>query len=193
MRTARSLDPLSLATNALEAQALHYAGRDEEAIDRLNKTFEISPDFWIARLMLARIYIGQSRWTDAIAELEKARAASGGNTETISLTAYALARSGRSDEARQTVHELQGRSDQGYVPSYNIALAFNGLGESDQAFHWLDDAIERHDVRLILLKVDHNGTTCVRTLALHRSCSALVLNKLSPLLAYSFLRRAMKS
>jgi DNA-binding winged helix-turn-helix (wHTH) protein/TolB-like protein/Flp pilus assembly protein TadD len=155
MRIARSLDPLSLATNALEAQALHYAGRDEEAVDRLNKTFEINPDFWIARLMLARIYIGQKRWNDAITELKKAGAASGGNTETISLTAYALARSGRTDEARETMHELHGRSDQGYVPSYNIALAYNGLGDSDQAFHWLNDAIDRHDVRLILLKVDH--------------------------------------
>ena len=105
--------------------------------------------------MLARIYIGQSRWNEAIAELEKARAASGGNTGTISLTAYALARSGRWDEARKAVDEFQNGADQGYVPSYNIALAYNGLGESSQAFHWLYDAIERHDVRLILLKVDH--------------------------------------
>jgi adenylate cyclase len=88
-------------------------------------------------------------------ELEKARAASGGNTETISLTAYALARSGRSDEARKTVDELQNEADQGYVPSYNIALAYNGLGESGQAFHWLYDAVERHDVRLTMLMVDH--------------------------------------
>ena len=145
----------SCLTNALEAQALHYAGRDEEAVDRLNKTFEINPDFWIARLMLARIYIGQSRWNDAIAELEKARAASGGNTETISLTAYALARSGRSDEARKAVDEFQNGADQGYVPSYKYRLAYNGLGESGQAFHCLYDAIERRDVRLILLKVDH--------------------------------------
>jgi hypothetical protein len=29
------------------------------------------------------------------------------------------------------------------------------FGDRDQAFHWLDDAIDRHDVRLISLKVDH--------------------------------------
>jgi len=155
MRAARELDPLSLATNALEAQALHYAGRDDEALDRLDKTFEIDPNFWIARLMLARIYIGQKRWSDALTELEKARAASGGNSEAISLTAYALAKSGRPDEARKMIDELQKPSDQNYMPSYNIALAYNGLGDSEQALHWLDDAVERRDVRMILLEVEH--------------------------------------
>ena len=155
MRVARTLDPLSLQTNALEAQALHYAGRDDEAIDRLNKTFEIEPRFWIARLMLARIYIGRERWNDALTELDKARSASGGNSESISLAAYALARSSRVGEARKVIDELKNPADQSYMPSYNIALAYNGLGDKEQALRWLEDAAERHDVRMTLLKVDH--------------------------------------
>jgi serine/threonine-protein kinase len=155
MRTARMLDPLSLPTNALEAQTLHYAGRDSEAIDRLNKTFEIEPNFWIARLMLARMYIGQGRWNEALAELEKARTASQGNTEVLSLEAYSLAHSGRADEARKKIEELKRKSDTNYVPSYNIAMAYNGLGDREQAIRWLEDAADRHDVRMILLKVEH--------------------------------------
>ena len=155
MRAARALDPLSLQTNALEAQALYYGGRDDEAIDRLNKTFEIAPNFWIARLMLARIYIGHERWNDALAELDKARTASGGNSESISLAAYALARSGRIDEARKMIDELKKPADQNYMPSYNIAIAYNGLGDKEQALHWLEDAAERRDVRMTLLKVEH--------------------------------------
>ena len=155
MRSARMLDPLSLPTNALEAQTLFYAGRDQEAIDRLNKTFEMDPNFWIARVMLGRIYIGEERWDDALAELQKGRTASGGNTETISLAVYALARSGRRDEARKMLKEILDRSDQNYVPSYNIAMAYHGLGDDDQTLRWLEDAVERHDVRLILLKIDH--------------------------------------
>ena len=155
MRTARLLDPLSLPTNALEAQTLFYAGRDQEAVDRLNKTFEIDPNFWIARLMLARIYIGESRWNDAMAELEKARSASHGNTEALSLEAYSLARSGRIDEARKKIEELKSGSNSNYVPSYNIAVAYNGLNDSEQTIRWLQDAVERRDVRLVLLKVEH--------------------------------------
>jgi len=155
MQTARELDPLSLPTNALEAQALFYAGRDEGAIERLNKTFEIDPNFWIARLMLARIYIQQGRLPEALNELERARSTSGGNTETISLTGYALARLGRRDEALKSLEELRAKSSDAYSPSYNIAMIYNGLDDRDTTLRWLEDAASRHDVRLILLKVEH--------------------------------------
>jgi serine/threonine-protein kinase len=105
--------------------------------------------------MLARIYIGKERWSDALAELETARTASGGNSEAISLSAYVLARSGRADEARKLIEQLQKPPEQNYMPSYNIALAYNGLGDKEQALHWLEDAAERHDVRVILLKIEH--------------------------------------
>jgi serine/threonine-protein kinase len=155
MRLARELDPLSLPTNALEAQTLHYAGRDEEAIGRLNKTFEIDPNFWIARLMLARIYISQGRWEDALTELQRARTASNGNSETISLTGYVLAKTGRRAEALKTLEELKALSTDSYVPAYNIAMVYNGLGDTNAALDSLEDAARRHDVRLILLKIEH--------------------------------------
>lgn len=155
MRLARELDPLSLPTNALEAQTLHYAGRDEEAIERLNKTFEIDPNFWIARLMLARIYIFQGRWEVALTELQRARAASNGNSETISLTGYVLAEMGRRDEALKALGELKALSKESYVPAYNIAMVYNGLGDRAAALESLEDAARRHDVRLILIRVEH--------------------------------------
>jgi DNA-binding winged helix-turn-helix (wHTH) protein/TolB-like protein/Flp pilus assembly protein TadD len=155
MKLARELDPLSLPNGALEAQTLFYAGRDAEAVDRLNKTFEIDPNFWIARLMLARILIGQNRWNEALAELQRARTASGGNTETVSMIGFALARSGRRDEALKSLDELRNVSLGAYVPAYNIAMLQNGLGDKDAALTSLEDAAERKDVRLILLKVEH--------------------------------------
>jgi len=154
MQRARELDPVSLPTNALEAQALHYAGRDDEAIERLNKTFEIDKNFWIARLMLARIYIKQERFPEALAELERARTASGGNSEAISLTGYVLARLGRRGDALKSLDELRAMSEDDYSPSYNIAMVYNGLGDHEAALHWLEDAAGRHDVRLVLLKVE---------------------------------------
>ena len=154
MRAARELDPLSLPTNALEAQTLHYAGRDAEAVDRLNKSFEIDPNFWIARLMLARIHIGQGRFADALGDLNTAKA-SINNSEVTSLTGYALAKSGRREEALKVLSDLKSRTDQSYSPSYNIAMIYNGLGDREAALTWLEDAVERRDVRLLLLKVEH--------------------------------------
>jgi len=154
MKTARELDPLSLIVNSLEGQALFYAGRDTEAIDRLNKTFEIEPNFWIARLQLARVLIQQKRFNEAIAESKKAADFSGSNSEAVSLLGYALAKAGRREEALTSLAELESRSNQRYVPAYNIAALCNGLGERDEAFKWLEKAFKERDARMMLLKVE---------------------------------------
>ena len=154
METARQIDPLSLIVNALKGQAFFYAGRDEEAIEQSNKTLEIEPNFWIAHVMLARVYIRQNRFNEAVDEAKKAAKFSGGNSEAVSLAGYALARSGQRDAALATLEELKSTSDQRYVPSYNIATIYNGLGETNEALNQLEKAFTELDARMILLKVE---------------------------------------
>lgn len=154
IETARQLDPLSLIFNALKAQSLFFAGRDAEAIEQANKTLEIEPDFWVARIMLARAYIRQNEFDSAIKEAEKAAASSGGNSEAASLTGYAMARSGRRDEAASILKDLETNSNQRYVPSYNIAMIYNGLGDRLNALLYLRKALSERDARIILLKVE---------------------------------------
>ena len=152
MELARQLDPLSLIVNALKAQSYFYAGRDAEAIEQANKTLEIEPNFWIAHIMLTRIYIRQNRFDEAIAEAEKAGEFSGGNSEAVSLEAYALAKSGRRDESLKLLEEL--KSNGRYVPSYNLAMIYNGLDNREEALNNLEKAFAEKDARLILLKVE---------------------------------------
>lgn len=124
---ARELDTLKLSTNALEAQFLFYAGRSEEAIERINKTFEIEPNFWLAHLVLTRVYIENKMYPEAIAAATKAGDFSGGLSEATALIGYTLAVSGKREEARAVLEELKKRSAERYVPPYNIALVHNGL------------------------------------------------------------------
>jgi tetratricopeptide (TPR) repeat protein len=67
---------------------------------------------------------------------------------------YALAKSGKQTEARAVLEELLKLSTERYVPSYNIALIYNGLGEREQTLAWLERAYEQRDARLIFLKVE---------------------------------------
>jgi serine/threonine-protein kinase len=154
METARQLDPLSLIVNALKGQTLFYAGRDAEAIDQSNKTLEIEPNFWIAHIMLARVYIRQNKFDEAVTEAKKAGEFSGGNSEASSLAGYALAKAGRRDAALATLEELKSTSNQRYVPAYNIAMIHNGLDQTDEALNLLEKAFQTRDARMILLKVD---------------------------------------
>jgi hypothetical protein len=54
----------------------------------------------------------------------------------------------------RVLDELKSRSAQFYIPPFNIALVYNGLGEQNEALHWLEKAVDQRDVRLTILKVD---------------------------------------
>jgi hypothetical protein len=46
------------------------------------------------------------------------------------------------------------RKRERYVPPYNLALVFAGLGETEAALHWLQQAFEDRDVHMTFLR-DH--------------------------------------
>jgi len=150
----REQDPLSLTANSLEGLFLFYGGRDAEAISRLEQTFEIEPKFWFAHLNLAKIYIRQNKFDEALRELNIVKQFSAGNTEAISLTGYTLAASGKRRDAEAALDELKKMAAQKYVPSYHIAVICGGLDERDETFDWLEKAFAERDVYLNFIKVD---------------------------------------
>jgi len=154
MARAREIDPLSLVTNALEGQTLLFAGQYDRALDRLNKTLEMDPNFWVAHIQLSRLYIQQGDLDAAVTEGEKALQASGGNSEATSLIGYARARAGQPEKALESLEKLRAMQATGRVADFNVAMVLNGLGKTDDAMSSLKNALENRDARLILLKVD---------------------------------------
>ncbi len=153
-KRARELEPLNLRNNAGEGQALFFAGRYDESIDRLQKTIELDPNFWLSHLFLSRVYIEKKIYAEAVAEATKAKDLSGGNSEAVAHVVYALAKAGKQEEARRTLDELKKRAAVSYVPPYAFALSCNGLGETDQAIAWLVKGLEQREVKMTLLTVD---------------------------------------
>ena len=152
---ARELEPLNLRIIALEGQTIFYAGKYDEAIVSLQKTIELEPSFFLGHLVLARVYVEKKMYSEAIAEAIKARDFSGGHSEAVAHLVYALAKSGRREEAQAALNELNKRVAEGrYVPPYNLALAYYGLGETDEAIAWLEKGFRQRDVRMTFLKVD---------------------------------------
>jgi len=159
VKRARELDPLNLRTNALEGQFLILAGQTDEGLARLQKTFELEPNFWLAHLFAASAYSQKGMYTEAIAEATRARDLSSGNAEAIATIGYALAMSGKRDEARAVLDELKKRATERYVPPYDFALIYNGLGERDEAFTWLERGVEQRDPKMIFLRVEPKWDT----------------------------------
>jgi hypothetical protein len=52
---------------------------------------------------------------------------------------------GRTQDARTTLNRLSALRAEKYVPAYDTAIIYLGLGEKDRAFEWLEKARgERH-------------------------------------------------
>jgi DNA-binding winged helix-turn-helix (wHTH) protein/TolB-like protein/Flp pilus assembly protein TadD len=151
-KRSRELDPLDLAQNALEGQFLLNAGRFDEALIHLRKTSELEPKFWLPYMITASAYIEKGMYREAIAESRKEYELSGGNVYPFGT--YALARSGKRDEARAALAELLKLSATKYVPPYNIALIYNALEMPDDALAWLEKGFQQRDPKMTALKVE---------------------------------------
>jgi DNA-binding winged helix-turn-helix (wHTH) protein/TolB-like protein/Flp pilus assembly protein TadD len=160
---ALKVDPLSPLLGALKGQFLFDARRYREAIEDLHETLKIDPTFWITQIVLGKNYERDGRYDDALEAFQKARRFSGGTTAAISLTGFTYAVSGHPAEARRLLHQLEIMSKTAstttYVPPYNIALIYHGLGNSDEAFVWLNNAYKERDVHMVFLGVEPKWDT----------------------------------
>jgi len=145
---ARELDPLALITRTNEALVLYYMNQLTVAEEKLRAALELEPNFWIALLSIAKVYVAQGRHEDAIKELKKARTLSGGSAQPLSMLGYTFAVMGQRERALEMLDELESVAADRYVPPYNFALLHNGLHDDDNMFAWLERAYEARDVLL---------------------------------------------
>jgi serine/threonine-protein kinase len=152
-RQAEKLDPSSLIINNTVGAKFYYARRPDEAIKQYRKTLAIDPNFPPALYHLGLVYAQQGRYPEAITEFQKAHQHSKQQTLILGFLGYAHAKSGQESQARKLLAELQELAKRSYVSSYSMALIHMGLGDKDQAFSCLHQAIAERDPWLLLLKV----------------------------------------
>jgi hypothetical protein len=91
---------------------------------------------------------------EAIAAFERTRSISGSNPATIAGLGHVLGGAGLKAEPRGLLQELHAISKRRYVSASCFALVHAGLGERDQAFEWLEEAVVTRDVWLVWLKTE---------------------------------------
>jgi DNA-binding winged helix-turn-helix (wHTH) protein/TolB-like protein/Tfp pilus assembly protein PilF len=151
---AIKLDPLSPFVGTIKGQILFHAGRYSEAIEEVDKALEIEPNFWIGQIVLCRSYERLAHYEQALKACRMAAESSGDVTEATSLAGYVYAVSGQRQQAEQALRALRATSETRYVPPYNFALVYQGLGNSNEALRWLEKAYEQRDVHMVFLPVD---------------------------------------
>ena len=140
---ALELEPLDLEINQHLGWYYILARQYDHAIEQLQKTLTLGPDFYRARILLGIEYQQNGGFSEAIAVflnaklLEKTPVVSG-------FLGYAFAMAGKKKEALETLAALLEESEDSYVPPYCIALIYTGLGRRDEAFEWLQKASVEH-------------------------------------------------
>ena len=151
---ARELDPLSLAINTGVGHVLYLARQYDKAIEEYKRAVELDPSFMATHVWFGRPYLEKGLFAEAIAELETAVKLSGESTLALAMLGHGLASAGHWDEAEQILDKLKERSKSQYVPSYWIAVIYNGFKDREQTMAWLWKAHEERSSWLVWSNVE---------------------------------------
>ena len=147
-RMARE-DPVAiLAVHGL-GMIYFYARRYDDALQAFRKALELDPNYYWSLLRRAQTKEQIGRIAEATAEFEKL----GPRAEVFLSRAHALA--GNTAAAREILDKVL--SDPGLMSNwsaYEIALAYLGLKQSEEALKWLDRAYDERAYHMIYLKID---------------------------------------
>jgi DNA-binding winged helix-turn-helix (wHTH) protein/TolB-like protein/Flp pilus assembly protein TadD len=152
-KRTEELEPLSFVASSHLGWIYYLSGQNDKAIVQCRKILELDPSSFPARRYLGLAYEGKGMYNEAIAEFQTGVKLSG-SPLMLALLGHAYAVAGKKAEAKQVLADLQQVQSQRYVSPYTLAAIHVGLGDDEQAFKWLEKAVEERDIWLMNLKVD---------------------------------------
>jgi len=154
IRKAEALDPVSLITNTNEGWILFCARQYDQAIQKLQATIEMDPNFANGHYKLALVCEIKGMFKEAVDEHLKSKTLSGDNPENVEKLKVAYATSGTKGYYREELRQLKDSSSRGYVLPKYFVLTELQLGNTDETFKWLDAAYKDRTEPMVYLKVD---------------------------------------
>jgi tetratricopeptide (TPR) repeat protein len=168
---ARELDPLSTIINTSFGSRFLFARQYDRAIQEYRNALEMYPNFVPAHMVLGQAYEEKGMLPEAIAELERAVTLAGGSPVYAASLAHALGMAGRRAEAMNLLDRLKKAAKSGFVSSYDLALAYVGLGDKSRALRLLSAAVQERTPRVAFLGVEPRLTD-YEPIHGFRNCSA---------------------
>jgi tetratricopeptide (TPR) repeat protein/uncharacterized membrane protein YphA (DoxX/SURF4 family) len=131
------------------------AGRYDDVLASYDPMPEAPRERALAHFYRGLTFEQRNRVTDAVAEHERAVTLFERDAGAVAALARTYARAGRREEAAQLLQELLARHTAGrHVVEYQIAAAYEALGDDQSALTWLRHAVDARDPWLMWLDVD---------------------------------------
>ncbi len=139
MQKAADLDPLSPTIQTCIPTWYYYKRDFDEAIRQSQDVIDRFPDFMLVQVVLAQARFAQGQYAEALSEIDEARGAHPNDPlMLLGPRTYALARLGRTAEARRILARFKELEQKGQRVRGPLLFAYCGLGEFDQAVAQLE-------------------------------------------------------
>lgn len=136
-------DPLDVWAHMNLHAYLQPAGRDDEALEQLEKVLELDPNQVVALSSIVMIHANKGDFAEALKIARRAYAVGRWFPDTVGLLAALLRRDGKEEESRSIAQEMGNGDASGDARAH--ALFHLICGEIDQGADWVEKAIEQRD------------------------------------------------
>jgi len=154
-RRAVELAPLDMLLRGHELYFLASTARHDQLIEACLAAAEVVSTHWLIASCRGHALRLEGRLPEAIAEFELAAEDTSGSLSLVDLgIAYALA--GRKEDAAGAIADFNERAAQmGYSSTGYVARILAALGETEQAFEWLERAYVERDPQMLFLETSY--------------------------------------
>ena len=153
-KRAVDLDPLSPLMASALGEAYYQSRQFDQTIAQNQRALSLDPAYAIALVNIGRAYQQKGMHAEAQAAFQKILAAVPDDPAVLALLGHEYAVSGRRDEALQSIAKLNSLAAHRYVPAIYYSLVYTGLGDLNEAFRWMDKAVDERTEYLIYLGSD---------------------------------------
>jgi tetratricopeptide (TPR) repeat protein len=153
-KLASELDPFSTDMNLCFGWHCFRMAEYDEAIQLALKGVKINPKNAWAQVILGWAYEQKSMIQEAIIEFQNALSNWKDGPLPLAGLGHAYGIAGKKQEAQEILKKLLEMSERTYVPAYDIAAVYIGLGEKSQALEWLSKALAERSGFLVYIRCD---------------------------------------
>ena len=153
LKRAQALDPLSDVVNIVYGLNYCFSNEYDRALEKAKQMIQQDPNLWFGHFYAGWAMARQKKYDEAIKELSEAIRL-GASPYAHGYLGYAYALSGQTGKAKEVVQQMEARSKEVYVPLYQIALVYVGLGDREKVIQLLQTSLRDHEEIVFFLKVD---------------------------------------
>jgi eukaryotic-like serine/threonine-protein kinase len=144
------LDPMNVITRIGEWFVLSAAGRVDEEIECARSLLSLFPHFWIVCYSFATTGWTRGLHDEAISAIETGLKTDPGNPHLLGMLALVRGAQGNLAEAQRIREQIEQTNARQRVPVFDRALAAEGCGDMDQAYQFLEEALDEHEPIAVL-------------------------------------------